>query len=134
MLYLRPALKYFCSPPPLHEDLIYDTDPSFVNKVEKEFITKTQRDFSLIIFVFFRKCLFLPPLALSAAICIPSPSLVVGDGPPRVSTFEIRFVTSSCQEYGADHEYRHDPPALLRIMPGLRKRITPLWAVWLALV
>ena len=34
MLYLRPALKYFCSLS-LHEDFIYDADPSFVNKVEK---------------------------------------------------------------------------------------------------
>jgi len=47
MLYLRPALKYFCSLP-LHEDFIYDADPSFVNKVDKKKTTteKPNCDFS----------------------------------------------------------------------------------------
>ena len=63
MLYLRPALKYFCSLP-LHDDFIYDADSSFINKVEIKTQIKTQCEFSFISLSSFEKMFVsLSPLA-----------------------------------------------------------------------
>jgi hypothetical protein len=117
MLYLRPALKYFCSLS-LHEDLIYDADSSFVNKVEKKPPEKPNVN-SLFYFCLLSKMFVSPspliplshmhPLLPPQAPRRPQPAVrytlpftrlaaswTKRTSSPRVSTFEIRFVSSSC--------------------------------------